>query len=242
MLKNQALESHSTVGDLGVLHMSSSHAAAMPASTAGNEISENEEFREILRKIEYLTDAERNLVTSMMSARHLGQLRVSIRRTGRKKTETQEIALLRDRAASLVRRSAEVQNLIHESLSFFHRLLELESDDTTKVQERDLEQMSDRYSILENAFRELYQENPEDFEKVRAALDNANWDFRTVESIAKETGLPKSNVIEILEKNQDVFRKSPVADKSGRNLFTLASRRIGWRERLAALQTALRDS
>lgn len=75
--------------------------------------------------------------------------------------------------------------------------------------------------------------------KIRTALDNPLWDFRTVNGIAKESGLGEDIIVELLETNTDLFRKLPVKDDKGRNLFTLASHPIRWKERLAVLQGIL---
>ena len=74
---------------------------------------------------------------------------------------------------------------------------------------------------------------------VRRALENPEWDFRTVEGISNETGLPVSTIEEVLKENPGLFRKSHATDRAGRALFTTASRPIRWRERLAVWQHAL---
>jgi len=75
--------------------------------------------------------------------------------------------------------------------------------------------------------------------KVAKALDHPQWDFRTIEGIAKETGLSNFTIEKTLE-DPSRFRKSPVTDRLGRSLFTLASHPIRWREYLAVLQYALK--
>jgi hypothetical protein len=84
------------------------------------------------------------------------------------------------------------------------------------------------------------QVEPDVLSRITTALDNPLWDFRTVEGIAKETGLSNPKIEEVLEGNPSVFRKSPVTDEFGRSLFALASHPIRWRERLAVLQSALK--
>ena len=75
--------------------------------------------------------------------------------------------------------------------------------------------------------------------KIFAALSDAKWDFRTVSGISRETGLSESEVREILGKYPEVIRKSLVRNRDGHELFTLRSRRIKMRERLAELRLFL---
>lgn len=66
--------------------------------------------------------------------------------------------------------------------------------------------------------------------KVFEALENPSWDFRTIEGLSKDTGLPKDVVKGVLEKYPQFIRRSPVPDPEGRDLYTLISKGGGLRE------------
>ncbi len=78
--------------------------------------------------------------------------------------------------------------------------------------------------------------------RVWEALSDPAWDFRTIDGISKATGLPESEVRAILEKYPDLHRKSAVPDQQGRELFTLRSRPVKIRERVAFLRTLVTKS
>lgn len=54
---------------------------------------------------------------------------------------------------------------------------------------------------------------------VLKALEDPNWDWRTVEGVAQSTGLPEDRVQKILESSARVIR-STVPDDRGRSLYT----------------------
>jgi hypothetical protein len=83
------------------------------------------------------------------------------------------------------------------------------------------------------------RQKPEDLSKITRALANPKWDFRTIPGIAKETDLGVKEVEGLLKENPDLFRKLPITDKLGRDLFAPNSRPVRWREHLAILQRAL---
>lgn len=66
-------------------------------------------------------------------------------------------------------------------------------------------------------------------------LLDKNYDFRTIEGIYKETGIPKSQVIDILQKSPYV-RKSLVTDEEGNSLFTHRKKNMSFREFIALMQ------
>ncbi|MBV9759707.1 MAG: hypothetical protein JO340_03995 [Acidobacteriaceae bacterium] len=76
---------------------------------------------------------------------------------------------------------------------------------------------------------------------VLAALADARFHFRTVPSIAAETGIPETWVRCILESSEDV-RKAPLCDESGNYLYTLRSRPRTAREILAETRASLAGS
>ncbi len=75
--------------------------------------------------------------------------------------------------------------------------------------------------------------------KVFESLSNPKYDFRTISGISKETGLFQSEVREILDKYPKLIRKSLVRNREGDELFTIRSRPIKIRERLAELRMFL---
>jgi hypothetical protein len=54
---------------------------------------------------------------------------------------------------------------------------------------------------------------------VAKALEDPNWDWRTVKGVAHDTGLTEERVRELLESSMSVLRSS-VPDKEGRSLYT----------------------
>lgn len=76
--------------------------------------------------------------------------------------------------------------------------------------------------------------------KVLDAISNPKWDFQTVESLARETGLSEAQIEAILRANPDLFRESPVRGRSGESFFTSRKRPVRLRERIALLQQVLK--
>ena len=77
--------------------------------------------------------------------------------------------------------------------------------------------------------------NSKDWPIVRKALDDRRWDFRTVEGIARQTGLRPECVKEELKHHQNQIRQTLARD--GRPVYTLKSRPRKWREIVAELHT-----
>lgn len=69
-----------------------------------------------------------------------------------------------------------------------------------------------------------------DERKVFEALDDPQWDFRTIPGLSKTTGVPESIVKEIVERYPQFTRRSPVPDSEGRTLYTLVSKGSSLRE------------
>lgn len=65
---------------------------------------------------------------------------------------------------------------------------------------------------------------------VAQALKNPNWDFRTLGSIAAETGLPRPTVERLLADNN--LSRRPFG-RPDADLFTAKDRPVSWRERLS---------
>jgi hypothetical protein len=72
-----------------------------------------------------------------------------------------------------------------------------------------------------------------DWQQVRAQLADSNWDFRTVESLSKTTGLSAERVSDLLSEHGDEVRIANVPDKRGRFLYTLSDRPMKLQELLA---------
>lgn len=77
--------------------------------------------------------------------------------------------------------------------------------------------------------------------KVQMALDDPRWDFRTIEGIAKETGLTCEQVRVIVRTNPQLVRKSAVPDRQGRTLLANRLKRIQLREILSIWQRTLKE-
>ena len=70
--------------------------------------------------------------------------------------------------------------------------------------------------------------------KVQAALDDREWDFRTVDGIAGETGLAPEAAVRLLRKHRSELRQILLRD--GRIGYTLKSRPKTLRETFAEMQ------
>jgi hypothetical protein len=77
--------------------------------------------------------------------------------------------------------------------------------------------------------------------KVLETLADPEWDFRTIESIVRDTQLDRNEVVRILENSPEV-RQSLVPNRDGRPIFTLKSRPIKIREKAALIQRLLAKS
>jgi hypothetical protein len=78
--------------------------------------------------------------------------------------------------------------------------------------------------------------------KVFDALQNPDWDFRTITGISRNTGIEEDVVKAVLEKYPDLVRTSPITDNRGRHLYTLRIRPFTLQERLAIAQRAISKS
>lgn len=91
------------------------------------------------------------------------------------------------------------------------------------------------YAAFRNTLRRVMKFNAavsaEAMSDVRNALADRQWQFRTPEGIARSTGRELSEVQRTLRALGDQVRRPTVPDKSGRDLYTLASRSPSWKER-----------
>lgn len=76
-------------------------------------------------------------------------------------------------------------------------------------------------------------EHRDDWPKVQAALANPDWDFRTVDGIARDTGLPRKHVERLLQEHRAAVRRTVSRRGRARNwqfVYTLKSRPTRFRE------------
>lgn len=71
---------------------------------------------------------------------------------------------------------------------------------------------------------------------IKKALENPDWDFRTLDGLAKETGLSREEIRALLDDHQDDTRKSYVTDRSGNVLYAPADKPVSLREILANIR------
>jgi anti-sigma B factor antagonist len=71
-----------------------------------------------------------------------------------------------------------------------------------------------------NRFKAVEKSHTISEDLIMNALDNENYDWRTIEGIATECNLTQRHVEEILEKLQDEVIRSSVPDAKGRQLYT----------------------
>ncbi len=81
-----------------------------------------------------------------------------------------------------------------------------------------------------------------DARKLFEALSDPQWDFRTIEGLAQSTGLPETQIRQLLEKYRAFVRQSPVLDRRGRELYTLAARGSSLREWLSTTRAFISKS
>ena len=75
----------------------------------------------------------------------------------------------------------------------------------------------------------------DDVSRIREALSNPKWDFRTVGGIARDTELSREQVERVLADHQDLFRQSHLT-RNGAPLYTLREKPESLRERYAELR------
>jgi hypothetical protein len=78
--------------------------------------------------------------------------------------------------------------------------------------------------------------------RVIEALDDQDFDFRTVQGLAEALGLSEETVQQVLDEHDDLVRVSAAPGRSGEALYTLRSRPVSTREKLAVAQTAFEKS
>ncbi len=78
--------------------------------------------------------------------------------------------------------------------------------------------------------------------KVFEALSDPDWDFRTVAGLSRSAGISEAEVAAILGKYPDLIRKSAVPTRDGAELFTLRSRDVTFKERLAEARLIISKS
>src|SRR5687768_7543107 len=71
------------------------------------------------------------------------------------------------------------------------------------------------------------------------ALANPEWDFRTIDGIAKETGMTPEQVAEVIKEYPQHIRKSLAKGRESRDLYTLRSKPRLLTEKLAFIRSIL---
>ena len=80
----------------------------------------------------------------------------------------------------------------------------------------------------------------DDWAKVKAALANPNWDYRTVDGIARETSLPREHVQHLLRRHESAVRLTLTRDTrlgTRRVAYTLRDRPTSFREVVDSILT-----
>jgi len=83
-------------------------------------------------------------------------------------------------------------------------------------------------------------EHRDDWARVKAALANPNWDFRTVDGIARETSLSREQVQRLLGRHEAAVRKALTRDTrlgTRRVAYTLRDRPTKLREVVDSILT-----
>ncbi|MDB5164696.1 MAG: hypothetical protein JWL89_322 [Candidatus Saccharibacteria bacterium] len=75
---------------------------------------------------------------------------------------------------------------------------------------------------------------PEEFELVRAALHNPQFQFRTITGIHQETEVPLEHVAAVLD-NSELARVSVMRDKKGDTIYAPKEQKKTVRERVATI-------
>ncbi len=78
--------------------------------------------------------------------------------------------------------------------------------------------------------------------KLFEELANPQWDFRTIAGLSESTGISETQVAMILMKYPDLIRRSPIADRQGRQLFTLQERKPKPQEIFAEIRSFVTKS
>lgn len=89
---------------------------------------------------------------------------------------------------------------------------------------------------MSEAHAETRSHRPED---LQAAVEDPHWDFRTVDGIAQDLGLPPSEVAEMLVDHAEIVRRSILTDRQGEPLYTARGRRPTVRERIERFRSVL---
>ena len=79
-------------------------------------------------------------------------------------------------------------------------------------------------------------QNNDAWQRIVNALGNPSYDFRTIDGLSEETGLPGQTIESLIESHKRAIRKANVLDREGRALYTLSSRSMGLREILATIR------
>ena len=82
-------------------------------------------------------------------------------------------------------------------------------------------------------------ERVEEWNRVKRALLDPKWDFRTIDGIADETGIKRQTISELLEEHQKEIIVAPLKDKNRRVLYTSKEHRGSWRRTWWLIRAAI---
>ena len=80
------------------------------------------------------------------------------------------------------------------------------------------------------------------WDKVRNALANPKFEFRTIEGIARETDLDETVIKKLLAEHEKDVRRGLSTDKKGRLIYTLRERNPTFRELASNVVTIVSSS
>lgn len=78
--------------------------------------------------------------------------------------------------------------------------------------------------------------DPDPWPSVAESLADPDWAFRTIPGLARDTGLAPDDVQAVLREHAADVRCAALPDKRGNTLYTLAQRRLSFREVLYTAQ------
>jgi hypothetical protein len=76
-------------------------------------------------------------------------------------------------------------------------------------------------------------------EALEEALEDPQWDFRTIDGLAADLAVPPEAVIEVFREHPEIARKSVLTDHEGRELYTAQDRPLKLSERIERFRSVL---
>lgn len=122
---------------------------------------------------------------------------------------------------------------------FTNRVLPRSLPKNTQFSHRIISLPSDLTNIEEEKTDSYYLGDLDVLKKVVKVLHDKEYDFHTVSGISKQSNIPEEKISSVLSRNYPYIRKSFVKDRSGKDLFTLSSKPMKFREKLATIRELL---